>query len=99
MENEGSAAVSHAIDCELSFIVPAYETTILFAAMGAVFGMLALNGLPQPYHPVFNVPGFALASRDKFFICIESHDPKFEPAHTKAFLASLGASEVTEVEH
>jgi Protein of unknown function (DUF3341) len=82
-----------------AFIIPAYETTILFAAMGAVFGMLALNGLPQPYHPVFGVPGFALASRDKFFICIESHDPKFDREAIKKFFARVGASGVTEVEH
>jgi hypothetical protein len=82
-----------------AFIVPAYETTILFAAFGAVFGMLALNGLPQPYHPVFNVPGFALASRDRFFICIESRDPKFDPAGIRAFFESIGAKAVSEVEH
>jgi hypothetical protein len=82
-----------------AFIVPAYETTILFAAGAAVLGMLALNGLPEPYHPVFNVPGFALASRDKFFILIEATDPRFELAATAAFLRGLGASEVSEVEH
>jgi hypothetical protein len=82
-----------------AFIVPAYETTILFAAFGAVFGMLALNGLPQPYHPVFNVPGFALASRDRFFICIESRDPKFDREGAKQFFASIGAKAVSEVEH
>ena len=82
-----------------AFVIPAYETTILFAAAAAVLGMLALNGLPEPYHPVFNVPGFVLASRDKFFICIEAVDPKFDREATKAFLGGLGASEVSEVEH
>ncbi len=82
-----------------SFIIPAYETTILFAAGAAVLGMLALNGLPEPYHPVFNVPGFALASRDKFFILIEATDPKFDRAETAKFLKGLGSTEVSEVEH
>ncbi len=82
-----------------AFIVPAYETTILFAAGAAVLGMLALNGLPEPYHPVFNVPGFALASRDKFFILIEATDPKFDRAETARFLKGAGASDVSEVEH
>ncbi len=82
-----------------AFIVPAYETTILFAAGTAVLGMLFLNGLPEPYHPVFNVPGFALASRDKFFICIEATDAKFDRVETARFLKGLGASVVSEVEH
>ena len=81
-----------------AFVVPAYETTILFAAGTAVLGMLALNGLPEPYHPVFNVPGFALATRDKFFICVEASDPLFDPAKTRKLLEELGASAVSEVE-
>jgi hypothetical protein len=81
-----------------AFIVPAFETTVLFAAATAVLGMLALNGLPQPYHPVFNVPGFALASRDRFFILIEARDPRFDREKTSEFLRSLGAAEVSEVE-
>jgi hypothetical protein len=82
-----------------AFIPPAYETTILFAALTAVFGMIAVNGLPQPYHPVFNVPAFARASRDRFFVCIEATDPKFDRAETRRFMDGLGAVSVSEVDH
>lgn len=80
------------------FVPIAFELTILFAAFAAVFGMLGMNGLPEPYHPVFNAPRFALASRDRFFLCIESKDPKFDLAQTRAFLESLGAHDIDEVE-
>lgn len=81
-----------------AFIIPSYELTILFAALTAAIGMLALNGLPQPYHPVFNVPRFSLASSDKFFLVIESSDPKFDRASTSRFLEGLGAKGVYDVE-
>ena len=81
-----------------AFIVPTFETTILFAAGTAVLGMLALNGLPEPYHPVFNVPQFARASKDRFFIVVEARDPKFDLDRTWSFLLSLGPRSVSEVE-
>lgn len=82
-----------------SFIPPAYELTILFAAFSAVIGMCTLNNLPMPYHPVFNVPAFEAASDDRFFICIESEDPKFDLGRTRQFLEGLKPVSVAQVEN
>ena len=82
-----------------AYIVIAFECTILLAAVSCVLGLFALCGLPMPYHPAFNVPRFAMASRNRFFLCIEADDPLFERERTSGFLETLEAKEVSEVAH
>jgi hypothetical protein len=79
------------------FIPVAFETTVLGAALSAFVGMWALNKLPMPYHPVFNVPAFARASKDRFFLCIEATDPRFDRQATQRFLESLHPLGVSDV--
>jgi len=81
-----------------AFIPATFEMTVLGAALAAFFGMLILNGLPRLVHPIFNTPDFDLASRNRFFLCIEARDPRFDPGETRAFLDSLEPMRIAEVE-
>ncbi len=81
-----------------AFVPITFETTILLAALATVLGLLALNGLPMPYHPVFNVRRFKLATRNRFFLCLEAVDPRFDREATREFLLGLNARGVYEVE-
>lgn len=80
-----------------SFIVITFETTILFAALTAVLGMLALNGLPRPHHPVFDVPEFELASRNRFFLLVMAHDPRYDHEHASRLLGETQPLSLSEV--
>src|SRR5690242_567302 len=81
-----------------AFIPVAYETTILLGGLTAAISMLMVNGLPMPYHPVFNVERFSNAMIDRFFLCIEATDPKFDREETKKFLEEFHPHQVSEVE-
>jgi hypothetical protein len=80
-----------------SYVPVTFELTVLFAALAAVLGMLAMNGLPRPHHPLFGIPQFDRASQDRFFVCIRTTDPLFHEQTTREFLQRLGAKEVIDV--
>jgi hypothetical protein len=82
-----------------AFIVPTFEMTVLFAGLSGVFGMFALNGLPMPYHPLFNVDRFGASARDRFFLCIEAADPKFDLIETQEFMLKFKPLSLSEVPH
>jgi Protein of unknown function (DUF3341) len=82
-----------------AFIVPTFELTVLFGGLAGVFGMFALNGLPMPYHPVFNVEQFGRSTRDRFFLCVEAADPKFDLVDTTRFMEALNPLSISEVPH
>jgi hypothetical protein len=80
-----------------AFVPVTFELGVLFTSLALFFGLLILNGHPEPYHPVFNVAAFARASRDRFFLCIEARDPRFDVESTRRFLEEVGAREVSDV--
>lgn len=82
-----------------AFIPITFEGMVLLASFAAVFGMIGLNGLPMPYHPMFNTPNFERATNDLFFLAVEAGDPQFDLARTRQFLESLGAQQVSSVEN
>lgn len=83
----------------VAFIIPTFEMTVLFGGLAGVFGMFALNGLPMPHHPVFNVDRFSAVTRDKFFLVVEAADSKFDLVNTTQFMESLRPISVSEVPH
>ena len=80
-----------------AFIIVTFEMTILFGGLAAAIGMIGLNGLPAPYHPVFNNPRFSSVTRDRFFLCVEAADPKFDPEGVRQLLSGFNTIDVTEV--